>query len=284
MRECRNRDGLHVVRQDEVTSCESRLAARELEQSEAPARARPDRGALGSPRGRDEVDAVAADALRDVHLLDRLLHLEERLAVDDGTKLELVCSALDPAPEHLHLVLSSRVAERRAQEEAVELGLRKRIGPLVLDRVLGRDDEERRLQPVRLALDRHLALLHRLEERGLRLRRSAVDLVGEEEVREDRARPELEVDVPLVPDGRARDVGGHQVGRELDAGEPHAQDLREGPRSQGLGQAGVVLEEDVAVREEPDEHELERVALPDDSSLDLVEDLLRELVHAFELH
>src|SRR5439155_7800616 len=40
------------------------------------------------------------------------------------------------------------------------------------------DDEEQLREPERPALDRHLALGHRLEERRLRPRRGAVDLVG----------------------------------------------------------------------------------------------------------
>jgi hypothetical protein len=40
--------------------------------------------------------------------------------------------------------------------------------------------------------DRDLALLHDLEERGLDLGRCAVDLVGEEEVREDGAGLDVE--------------------------------------------------------------------------------------------
>ena len=100
------------------------------------------------------------------------------------------------------------------------------------------------------ALDRDLTLLHRLEQRRLRLRRGAVDLVGEEEVGEDRPVPELEVGVPLVPDRGARDVGGHQVGRELDALEAHAQHLRERARGERLRETRVVLEQHVPVREE----------------------------------
>ena len=130
---------------------------------------------------------------------------------------------------------------------------------------------------MRGALDRRLALLHRLEERRLGLRRSTVDLVREEEVGEDRPRPELEVTVALVPDRRAGDVRGHEVGGELDAREAHAQDLGEGPGRERLRQAGVVLEQDVPVREESEQHELERLALSDDRLLDLVEDVAREL-------
>ena len=41
---------------------------------------------------------------------------------------------------------------------------------------------------VRLVADRDLALLHHLEQRALDLGRGPVDLVGEQEVREHRAR------------------------------------------------------------------------------------------------
>src|SRR5207342_167609 len=138
---------------------------------------------------------------------------------DDGSELDLVRLAVDAPAEDVDLRLTIGVAERRPEQEAVELRLRERVRPLVLDRILCRDHEERRLEPMRGALDRDLSLLHRLEERSLRFRRSTVDLVPEEEVRKDRPRPELEVPVPLVPDRGAGDVRGHEVGRELDARE-----------------------------------------------------------------
>jgi hypothetical protein len=40
----------------------------------------------------------------------------------------------------------------------------------------------------------------------------------------------------------------------------------------------------VPVGEEPEEHELERVALADHGALDLVEHVLRELAYLCELH
>ena len=63
----------------------------------------------------------------------------------------------------------------------------------MLDRVLGRDHHERRSELVGLGVDGDLAFLHALEERGLRLRARAVDLVSEHDVREDGTRLELEV-------------------------------------------------------------------------------------------
>ena len=67
--------------------------------------------------------------------------------------------------EDLELGLAARVADRDAHEEPVELALGQRVGALVLDRVLGGDHHERRLERVGGAVDRDLALLHGLEER-----------------------------------------------------------------------------------------------------------------------
>ena len=148
----------------------------------------PDLDARRAARRRDEVDHVEADRLGDVHLLERGLKLDQLRPVDDRLELDLVAAALHPPLEHTPLVLALGVADADPQQEAVELRLRERVGALVLDRVLGREHDERRRERPRLALDRDLPLLHRLEQRGLRLRRGAVDLVGEEEVGEDRAR------------------------------------------------------------------------------------------------
>jgi hypothetical protein len=60
-------------------------------------------------------------------------------------------------------------------------------------RVLRGDDEERVGQRRGDAVDRDLPLVHRLEQRRLRARARAVDLVGEEDVGEDRALPEDEL-------------------------------------------------------------------------------------------
>ena len=80
------------------------------------------------------------------------------------------------------------VVDQDIEHEAVELGLGQRIGPFLLDRVLGRQHEERVGQPVALAADGDLPLLHRLEQGRLGLGRRAVDLVGQDDVGEDRAR------------------------------------------------------------------------------------------------
>ena len=129
---------------------------------------------------------------------------------------------------------------------------------------------------MRLALDRDLALLHRFEQGRLCLRWRPVDLVAEEQVGERRAGPELEGAGALVVDRAARDVGRHQIGSELDARELHRADLREGASDQRLRHTRVVLDQDVAVGEQPEQDELQRLALADHRPFDLGEHLLAE--------
>ena len=119
---------------------------------------------------------------------------------------------------------------------------------------------------------RDRVLLHRLEQRALRLGRGAVDLVGEHDVGEDRAGLEREALVAALVLGdhhRADDVGRHQVGRELDARE--AQIERGGQRAHehGLAEAGHAFEQRVAAGEQAGQHAVEDRALADDQLADL---------------
>ena len=115
------------------------------------------------------------------------------------------------------------------------------IGAFELDRVLRGEHEERLFERIRAALHGHAVLLHGFEQRRLRLGRRAVDFVGQDDVREDRAGREHH----LAPAGRrillddvgAGDVGRHQVGRELDAVELEVEHARHRMDEQRLGEA-----------------------------------------------
>ena len=171
-----------------------------------------------------------------------------------------------------------RVAEPDAEHEPVELGLGQGERALVLDRVLGRDDEERVGHRVGRPVDRRLALLHALEEARLRLGRRPVDLVGEDDLGHDRARPELELLVLLVVDREAGHVRRQQVRRELDAPEAAAEAAGDRLGEDGLAGAGHVLDQEVAAAQEGDERESDFVVLADDDALDVGEDLLARLL------
>ena len=201
-------------------------------------------------------DLAVALERADRHALAHLGRLAERAADDRG------------------LLADGRVVDDQLEQEAVDLGLGQRVGALGLDRVLRGEHEERLRQRVGLARDRHLALLHDLQQRALHLGGRAVDLVGEQEVAEDRT--ELGVEAPGVRpvDARADEVGRHQVRRELDAPELPAEHVGERLDGQRLRQPGDALEQHVAAGEQRDEQALEHRVLADDHALELVQGVL----------
>ena len=150
------------------------------------------------------------------------------------------------------------------EEEAVALGLGQRVGALALDGVLGGEHGEVGRERVGVAVDGDGALLHGLEQRALGLGGRAVDLVGEQERREDRPLDEVERVVLEVEDVRARDVGGHEIGGELDAVGLGAEDVGEGADEEGLGDAGDPFDEGVLAGEHGDERLVDGILLADD--------------------
>jgi hypothetical protein len=90
---------------------------------------------------------------------------------------------------------------------------------LLLDWVLRRHHHELVAERIVLAVDGDCALVHCLQQRGLGLRRRAIDLVGEQQLSEDRPFGE-EKGVGLeIEQVGSKHVAGHQIGGELDAAE-----------------------------------------------------------------
>jgi hypothetical protein len=168
----------------------------------------------------------------------------------------------------VELRVALRKRHLQLEEEAVELRFRQRIGSLLLDRILRRDDHESRGELVRGAVDRDRAFLHRLEQRGLRLRRRAVDLVREQELREDRSALQVELARLEVEEVRADDVAGHEIGRELDALERELEARREALREQRLADAGRPFEKHVSFADERDQETVQVLVLPHHDSAD----------------
>ena len=101
-------------------------------------------------------------------------------------------------------------------------------------------------------------LLHRLEQRRLRLRRRAVDFVGQHDVGEDRTGREHHLPAAgrrvFLHEVGAGDVRRHQVGRELDARELQVEHARHRVDEQRLGQAGRADDQAVAADEQRHQH------------------------------
>ena len=197
-----------------------------------------------------------------------------RIAVGDATASIVDRIAARHASHDLLLFVARRIADAQLEHEAVDLRFGERIGALLLDRILRREHEERLLELERRAADRHLLFLHRLEQRGLHLRRRAVDLVGEDDVREDRPPLHGELARRLVVDLRAEHVGRQQIGRELNAMERRVDRLGERADGQRLRQTGHALEQNVSAGEKTDEQSVNHVFLTDDAPRDLARDIL----------
>ena len=227
--------------------------------------------AVGMPRGVGQRDRVADHLAIDEHPLRRRAVL---LEVGDREPLAHLRRRADRAADHGGLLPHVRVVDQQLEQEAVDLRLGQRIGPLRLDRVLRGEHEERRRQRMRLAADRHLLLLHHLEQCRLHLRGRAVDLVGEQEVAEHGAELGLEPAAVRPVHARADEVGRHQVGRELHAPEAPAEHGGERLDRQRLGEPGHAFEQHVPAGEQRHEQPLEHRVLADDHPLDLVHGLL----------
>ena len=171
--------------------------------------------------------------------------------------------------EDLDFLLARRQRHVQLEQEAVELRLGQLVGALVLDRVLGGGDDERVRQRPRLALDADLALLHCLQQRGLRLGWSAVDFVGQQQVGEHRAGAELEHGRARVVDQRPGHVAGHQIGRELHPLEFQFQRCGHRAHQQRLGDAGHAFEQYVAAAQQRDHQPGDDGVLTDDGLGDL---------------
>jgi hypothetical protein len=125
------------------------------------------------------------------------------------------------------------------------------------------------IEGVGLPLDRHPVFLHRLEERGLGLGRSSIDLVGQDHVGEDRTRnehqPTLAADGIVLNDVGAGHVGGHQVGSELDALEREVEHLGQRLDQERLGQARHAHQQAIPSGEQRHQRLLHDPFLADDS-------------------
>ena len=127
----------------------------------------------------------------------------------------------------LRFLLAGRVTDLELKQETIELGLGQRVGSLLLDRILSGQHKKRFLELIGPPGDGDRSLLHRLQQRGLCLGRRAIDFVRQQDLRKDRPANKLKPTMPrffFLQDIRSRDVGRHQVRRELDPFEFEIED------------------------------------------------------------
>ena len=174
------------------------------------------------------------------------------------------------AHQHLHLDLARGIAHRNPHQEPVQLALRQGIRALELDRVLRGDDHEGPGQRVRLAVDRHLPLAHRLQQRALRPRRGAIDLVGQHDVGEDRPAAEHELARLGVVEAAAGDVARQEIGRELDPAELAGEAAGHRLAHQRLAHPRHVLQQDVLAGQQGHQRPPHHVVLAEHHAADVL--------------
>ena len=205
---------------------DQRARARRLHERERRARRGAEVHARVLARVLGQAHHVLEDLVLDVHAVHQLLHGEDLARLEHAPRRG---RRVHVAQQDVQLVLGVRVADQQPHQEAIDLRLGQRVGARLLDRVLRGEHDERLGQRARLAVDRDLRLLHRLEQRALRLGRRAVDLVAEHDVGEDRPLAQLELARARRQHVGARDVGRQQVGRELDAPKVRSRAWRRTP-------------------------------------------------------
>ena len=130
--------------------------------------------------------------------------------------------------------------------------------------------------------DRDLTFLHRFKQRRLGLWRRSVDLIRQHNVGEQRSLHETEIAMTgrtiFFHDLRAGDVGGHQVGCELNATERKVQRLGQRADHQRLGQTGYSLQHHVTATEQANQDLVDDGLLSDDDLAQLFENFLSSLV------
>jgi hypothetical protein len=289
--ERRQRHRAHVVEPGGEPPVEQRARlGREQHGLRAPGRGAEAHVALDDGRGLgvvgvrvlQEAHRVVLHVPRDGHLAHQSLRRHDVLAPEHRRHLGVMIAG--GAVENRVQLFAPGERHVQLEEEAVELRLGQRVGALALERVLRGEHEEGLFEPVGGARHGHRVLLHRLEQRRLRLRRRAVDLVGEHDVGENRPlakteRPPARAGV-LVDHRGAQDVGGHQVGRELHAREVQAERPGQRAHEQRLAEARHALEQGVRPGEHAGEHPVDDVAVAHDDFADFFAQALHLLAEA----
>ncbi|MFO1216267.1 MAG: hypothetical protein U1E72_16935 [Burkholderiaceae bacterium] len=225
-----------------------------------------------------------AAALADQHVAAQLGDVPHLGGVGDGLQ-RVRRLGVQRHVEQLQQRVPGREGHRQLEHEAVQLRLGQRVGAFQLDRVLRGQHAEGLGQRMGGAGVRHLPLLHGLQQRRLRARRGAVDLVHQHQLGEDRAGPELEARCTrggAHVDLRTRHVGGQQVGRALHARPVQAQRGGERLGRVGLAQAGQAFDDDVAAGEDGGHQVGDELVLADDDAAEQGAQVLQAAVRVGE--
>ena len=249
-----------VFRDDEVASRAARRRSRDLRHRERASRADPEIEVGVLTRGVGDGDDEVNERLVDPDLVDLQLQLEHIVRVHHRRE------RVERRPRRLLLddarfVGGRRIAEFDPHEKTVELVFREEIGALEFVGILRGDHHEWGRKVMDLPLCAHCRFGHRLEERRLRPRGRAIDLVGEDDVGEDRPPPKQECAALPLQDRNPSNVRGKEIRSALDPTEGTVHAARQGLRQNRLSNPRHVLDEHMAASEQADDDPVDRLRI-----------------------
>jgi len=267
VRENRDSEMFEIVGEAILAPVKKSAGLRGALEHQSAARADAESELVGFARAVDNFEGVVVKAGVDLHVGDGALHGEHVTQIRD--RLERVERIVaDTLAQDFPLRVVRGVAHFDAHEEAVELGFRKRIGAMMLDRVLRGDDKERLGEQLRSAVHADLGFVHGLEKGGLCARRGAIDFVGEHDIGEDRTGPKFKLARFGIVNADAKNVARKQIRSELDALEGAMKRFGESLSQGGLADARNIFDEQMAAGEQRDERELDGFFLAVDRACD----------------
>src|SRR5262249_52025461 len=226
--------GMHnianVIRSHEIEASHCRQRFARKQHGDGSARARPPKQVRMFTCSTDEIDQVVLHA----GFNSRLAHQGSTLRDYPRISYQIEVHSLQlfrvetrlPVRDHLEFFIETRIGDQNLEHKPVELGFRQGVGAFIFDRVFSSKHQKKWREVVSLAIDRHLAFFHGLEQSGLRFWGRAVDLVCEQNVGENRAVAKRKLCGAWIENVGSSDVGRHQIGRELDAIESRAYNAR----------------------------------------------------------
>ena len=168
--------------------------------------------------------------------------------------------------EYRMLAVGVGVIDHDVQQETVELGLRQRVGPLLLDGILRGHDHKEIWQRVGHRTNRDLPFAHGLEQGRLHLCRGAVDFVRQHEIMKQRTLPEHEGAGFGSIDFGARQIGRQEIGRELQPVEVALHAMAQHLDRPGLGEPRRPFDQQVPVAKQRRQHAGQQRLLTDDEA------------------
>ena len=245
MRQAADGDRFDIVGSDEGPARENGVGLGAADKPDG----RPGAGAQTHPRrgarGPAQPDGVFGDRRADRHGLGGRLRLRPMIRGADW--LQVVEGELAAAVEdQLRLVVAVGITDRGGHREPVQLAFYQREGAALRQGVLGGDHQVGAGERPGFAVDGDLLFLHGLQQGRLGAGRGAVELVDQDQMREDGTGTEFPCVGVRCEYRHACHVGGQEIGVPLDAGQLGPERYGQRPGQHGLADAGDVFDEQMA--------------------------------------